>query len=63
MESIQKVNIFASVNGSNQKVNYLVTVKFYQSKCKYLCLLMKSNNKFIFVPVNGIYEKGNICAC
>ena len=38
-------------------------VKFYQSKSKYSCLLMKSNKKIIFVPVNGINEKGNICAC
>ena len=38
-------------------------VKFYQSNSKYLCLLMKSNNKFKVVPVNGINEKGNICAC
>ena len=34
-----------------------VPVKFYQSKSKYSCLLLKSNNKFIFVPVNGINEK------
>ena len=31
-----------------------------QSKSKYLCLLMKSNNKFLFVPVNGINQKVNI---
>ena len=53
-------------------------VKFYQSKSKYLCLLMKSikkwifvqskivnriNQKVIFVSVNGHNQKANICVC
>ena len=37
------------------------------TKSKYLCLLMesikKSIEKSIIVPVNGINQKVNICAC